>query len=358
MLRGPTRSAHGVDAVEPVDRQCEDAAVTDAVHMTESSDQSLRLVHARDRSATPLDYRYVRRALASESVTRVGPGTYASTKRWQKLKPITQHLLRVREALARSRGRLVLSHLAAAARWDIDILGSWPTRVDTRVERASGGRASGLLRRHAWGVEGIDISEWEGHYVTSPAQTAVDLASVLSHTSAVIVMDQVLWGRREGGALATPDDIRRVMANSAPRRGIRRIERAFEFATSLSDSVRESQSRVVVHELGFPAPVLQHPIRLLDGRWAYPDFYFEDFDHAAEFDGVGKYLDPELLNGRTPGQALVAEKDRADALARVVSKLSRWRTPALRDPRLLYDILVAAGLPTRKQRPSKGVVWQ
>lgn len=326
--------------------------------MTKSPDRGLPLVHARDRSAVPIDYRYVRRALASETATRVAPGTYAQTQQWEKLKPIEQHLIRVREAMARSHGQLLLSHLAAAARWGIEILGSWPRRVDTRVERAGGGRASGLLQRHAWGVDGVDISEWEGHFVTSPAQTAIDLASVLSYTSAVIVIDQVLWERREGGALATPDDIQRVMAESAPRRGTRKVERAVAFATTLSDSVRESQSRVIIHELGFPDPILQHPIRLLDGRWAYPDFYFAEFDHAAEFDGVGKYLDPELLRGRTSAQALVAEKDRADALARMVAKLSRWRTPALRDPRVLFDILVAAGLPTRKPRPSRGTVWQ
>ena len=326
--------------------------------MTEPSDLSLQVVHARDRTATPIDYRYVRRALASDTTTRIAPGAYAASTQWQKLKPIEQHRLRVREAMGRSRGTLVLSHLAAAASWDIDILGAWPTRVDTRVERANGGRASGLLRRHAWGVDEADIAEWEGHFITTPAQTAVDLASVLSYTSAVIVMDQVLWDRRKGGALATRVEIERVMRESAPLRGNRKIERAFEFATSLSDSVRESQSRVVIRELGFPVPILQHPIRLLDGRWVYPDFYFGDFDHAAEFDGVGKYLDSELLKGRTPAQALIAEKDRADALTRVVSKLSRWRTPALRDPRVLYDILVAAGLPTRKQRPPKGIAWQ
>lgn len=331
-------------------------AGADAVLMTEPKD--IRLVRARDRRAQPLDYRHVRRRLASETVVRVAPGAYATASSWESLKPIDRHLVRVREAMERSRGPLVLSHLAAAARWGIDILGSWPERVDTRVERATGGRASGLLRRRTWGIEGIDTTPWEGHFVTTPAQTAVDLAAVLSYTSAVIVMDQVLWARRRGGALATPADIERVLRESAPARGIRRIERAFAFATSLSDSVRESQSRVVIAELGFPAPILQHRIRLLDGRWVYPDFYFADFDHAAEFDGVGKYLDPEMLNGRTPSQALVAEKDRADGLARVVSKLSRWRTPALKDPRVLYDILVAAGLPTRRGRPPAGLVWR
>lgn len=326
--------------------------------MTPSRDQELRIVHARDRATIPFDYRYVRRHLASSNATRVAPGAFVKTKQWQNLRPIEQHRVRVREAMARSRRPLVLSHLAAAAHWGIDIIGSWPKVIDTRVERSTGGRASGLVRRHGWGVDGIELVDLDGHLVTSPAQTAVDLASVLSHTSGVIVMDQALWGRRDGGPLATPADIERVIDASAPARGIRKIERAFAFATSLSDSVRESQSRVVIHALGFPSPVLQQPIRLLDGSWVYPDFYFADFDHAAEFDGAGKYLDPELLDGRTPEQALLAEKDRADALARVVSRLSRWRTPALRDPRTLYDILTAAELPTGQPRPPKGVVWQ
>src|SRR5690606_8247017 len=146
---------------------------------------------------------------------------------------------------------IVVSHLAAAARWGIDILGPWPQRIDTRVERATGGRASGLLRRYAWGLDGVDVEECDGHLVTTPAQTAVDLAAILSHTSAVIVMDQVLWARRHGGALATREDLEKVIRESAPTRGIRKIERAFDFATSLSDSVRESQSRVIIAELGF-----------------------------------------------------------------------------------------------------------
>ncbi|MGF6821513.1 hypothetical protein M2317_000399 [Microbacterium sp. ZKA21] len=69
-------------------------------------------------------------------------------------------------------------------------------------------------------------------------------------------------------------------------------------------------------------------------------------------DGVGKYLDPALLNGRSPEAALIAEKDRADAMRRVVTRASRWRVPALDDPRQLYDILTADGLRSSRSRPS------
>ena len=72
-------------------------------------------------------------------------------------------------------------------------------------------------------------------------------------------------------------------------------------------------------------------------------------------DGIGKYFDPGLLQGRTPEQALLEEKDRADQLRRQVRALSRWRTPALHEARDLYDILIADGLPSRRPRPPAGL---
>lgn len=72
---------------------------------------------------------------------------------------------------------------------------------------------------------------------------------------------------------------------------------------------------------------------------------------SGEFDGVGKYFDPEILAGRTPDEALLEEKDRADALRRQVSGLSRWRTPDHRDPGQLYSILVTDGLPSQFPPP-------
>lgn len=125
------------------------------------------------------------------------------------------------------------------------------------------------------------------------------------------------------------------------------------FSTSLSDSVRESEARVLLDRLGFPAPVLQQEFQLPHGRVARSDFYFPEQDHVGEFDGTGKYFDPDLLRGRSPEQTLLEEKDRADALRRQVSGLSRWRTPDHRDPARLYSILTADGLPSRFPPPRR-----
>src|SRR5690606_4876981 len=175
-------------------------------------------------------------------------------------------------------------------------------------------------------------------------------------TAGVVALDQALWRRRDGGPLTTKDDIRRVL-DAQGRRGLSRVPAMLDFSTSLSDSVRETEGRVLISRLGFPVPVLQKEFRLASGDAAFTDYYFEDFDHAAEFDGTGKYFDPDLLRGRTPEQALLEEKDRADELRRMVSGFSRWRTPAHREPQLLYDILTADGLPSRLPRPRAAARW-
>jgi len=136
-------------------------------------------------------------------------------------------------------------------------------------------------------------------------------------------------------------------------RGSARAPRAADFATSLADSVRESQSRVLIALLGFPEPELQARFVLADGREAFTDFFWREHRHIGEFDGAGKYRDPALLKGRTPEEVLLAEKDREDELRRQVTAFSRWRLPALRSPRMLYDILHGAGLPASRPRPGR-----
>lgn len=310
----------------------------------------------RERRAEPVNDRHLQRSVRSGRFRRVAAGSYVESSDWKRLTPIQRHLVRVLEITDRARGSVVLTHSAAAAIWDIDRIGAWPALVDVRIARSTGGRSSGGIRRRALGFEGVELVEWRGHLVTSPAQTAVDLASEGSFTAGVVAADQALWARRNGGALTAAEHLRMVFEGQS-RRGLAKVPCMLDFATELSDSVRESEARVLIDRLGFPAPVLQREFLVPGGRRVRSDFYFEPFDHVGEFDGTGKYFDPELLAGRTPEQALLEEKDRADALRRQVSALSRWRTPAHRDPSLLYDILTADGLRARRPRPRAGARW-
>jgi hypothetical protein len=320
--------------------------------MTTQTEHPIVVHRRRENGGVPINDRQLRQSVRRGLYRRVVAGSYVRTSDWKQLKPMQQHLVRVLEVADRARGPLVFTHSAAAAIHGIDRIVAWPRLVEIRIARTTGGRSSGAVRRRALGFEGVELVEWRGHLVTSPAQTAVDLAAEGTFTAGVIALDQTLWGRRDGGALAQQTDLLQAL-ESSQRRRLARVPAAIEFSTHLADSVRESEGRVLIDRLGFPKPVLQQEFVLPGGAVVRSDFYFPDQDHVGEFDGTGKYFDPDILAGRTPEQALLEEKDRADALRRLVSGLSRWRTPDHRDPARLYSILTADGLPSRFPPPRK-----
>jgi hypothetical protein len=145
--------------------------------------------------------------------------------------------------------------------------------------------------------------------------------------------------------LTTIDEINNVLSDLPGRRGCRKAQAAAAFATALSDSPEESHSRVQLHLLGFPAPVLQHPFTLRDGSTAEVDFFWPELGHVGECDGRTKYTDAEFLRGRTSQQAVIDEKNRENEIRRQVSRFSRWEPRELYPPSRLRDRLVRDGLP-------------
>ena len=322
----------------------------DARFVTNLLEPPLDRVFRRRESADGINERRLFRHIERGEVVRIAPGSFVVKPVWAALSDIERHAQRVWEAAARTARGTVFSHHAACSLWSIDVLGAWPELVDVSVNRMTGGRTTGRLRRRTRQMGGLDLRPWGEHFVTSPAQTVIDMASAFPFVDGVIVADRALWSRRAGGSLVSLDELT-ALARDSGSRGQVRARRVVEFATAESDSVRESQSRVVLDQLGFPAPELQHRFVLHDGRRVRSDFFWEDWDHVGEFDGTGKYTDPAMLSGTTPRQALIREKDREDALRRVVGKVSRWRTPHLERPARLWDILTSAGLPSGKPRP-------
>lgn len=325
--------------------------------MTFLAEPLLDIHRRRDRDGMPVNDRRLARAIDAGEVIRIAPGSFVIAAEWRTLAPIQRHQVFVTEIADRARGSLTISHHAASALLGIDRIGPWPSVVDTLVPRRTGGRSTGLVRRRTTTTGDIETIPWRGHFVTTPAQTAVHLAQEASFTAGVVAVDQALWTKRAGGPLATVGEVQARLDAAPPQgRGRGRAESAIEFGTSLSDSVRESQSRVLIHRLGFPPPVLQQRFDLELGGVAFTDFFWREHSHIGEFDGVGKYIDPAWARGRTPEQVLIEEKDRGDELRRQVRTLSRWRIPALRDARLLFDILTVDGLPSSRPRPPAGLV--
>ena len=297
--------------------------------------------------------RTLRREVHSGRLVRVVPGAYVKAGLWNELKPHEQHRLKVLATARRMRSEVVFSHHAAAALWGIRMLRSWPKTVDVTVERATGGRSDGLLRRHCRGFERVEVTKLDGLLVTTPAQTVVDLALRFRFQDAVVAMDSALHHKRSPAALTTRDDVLQRVLASEGTRGWRRALVAGDFATHLSDSAEESHSRVQIHLLGFPAPELQREFRDARGFVAQTDFFWREFDHVGECDGRAKYTDPALRNGRTAEEVLVAERNRENRLRRLVKGMSRWEPADLYPAAKLFRILTEAGLPSSGARLSR-----
>lgn len=298
----------------------------------------------------PIDDRKLRRALADKTWTRVTAGAFTRTSDWASLTPIQQHRLRTAEVARRRRAPVVISHFAAAAMCDVDVLGDWPERIDVTVPTATGGRSSGLIRRRFGDVDAVATMPFGLHRVTRPDQTALDLARILPFAHGVAVIDQAIHSARVGGGLTTPTEIRHLL-EAAPHPGDTRAKRAIAFAHPLAANVRESQLRVVVNTLGFPHPRVQERRVLRSGRLVFGDLYFPEQDHWLELDGRGKYTSPEFTNGRTTAEIVLDEKARENEIRREVGGFSRLEPSDLNEPRRLYDILTSDGLRASRARP-------
>ena len=104
------------------------------------------------------------------------------------------------------------------------------------------------------------------------------------------------------------------------RRGVARIEAVAQFADGRAESPKESESRVVIAELGFAAPELQYEVFDADGLAGRADFAWPSERTLGEYDGKTKYFDEQLTGGLSPEQILWKEKRREERLRAAASE--------------------------------------
>jgi hypothetical protein len=114
--------------------------------------------------------------------------------------------------------------------------------------------------------------------VVSPARAAVDLVRELSsRQDGLAVLDGVM---RLG---ATRDDLRAELVPGSRR--VRRARELVELADGRAESPPESWVRMILHDAGVPAPVIQHEVRV-DGRvLARLDMAWPEIKLYLEYDG-------------------------------------------------------------------------
>ena len=302
------------------------------------------------------DERKLRQAAARGELVQVHRGAYVRTDAWSALDHREQYRRRVIAAALASRSHPVLSHQSAAAVWGIPIVGGDPSVVHVLTSATAGTRTENGFRRHAATAGSDDIVERDGVRVTSLARTLIDLARLVTFPAAVAAID---WSLRPPtkGALPRTDiaALQEYFDGQLATHHRRRVHRALEFASSLAESPGESVSRATIHELGFPAPVLQCRVEDARGLAGITDFAWPQHGLLGEFDGLVKYTRNMARAGENVEEIVVREKVREDRLRATGRRVARWLWSEAMQPALLHDKLVAAGLPPSKSGPLRQI---
>jgi hypothetical protein len=288
------------------------------------------------------------RSVRNGDFTRLRAGVYLPTELWLRRDSDARNLDRLRAVALSVQRPVVFASASAAALWRLPISTTWPLTPTVLGERRTGGRSSPHL--HVNG-DGMPSEIWvvDGLAATSLPRTLVDVARRGSFETAVVMADRALAAippAAEGveSFRVTAGELRSELHGLGLVQGVGRVLAVIEFTNGLSGSVGESVTRVTIHSLGCPAPILQQEFRDALGRM-FVDFWWPEFRLIGEFDGKGKYLREEFTRGRPTAQVVLEEKEREDRLRALGPSVTRFGWDEARSPASLRRKLLGAGLP-------------
>lgn len=293
--------------------------------------------------------RALRRAVEKGELVSLLPGVFVPSVKWKRLDERGRHVTRASAVAERLPPTAVFSHATAAAVLGYQWLGRWPDLVEVTDAEAARTRRGATSRTHAFPLSGSDIESVNGLPVTTAGRTSVDLAVTIPFRNSIVTLDSALESAVRPRRLARPltlEAFDAALERRLPVRCHKQVARVRAFANGLSDSGGESLSRVVLHERGWPCPVLQQEFFDAAGKIGEVDFWWPEFGVIGEFDGFVKYSRGSMSNGLAPADVVVKEKRREDRLRAhaKVRGFARWMFDDLSKPGRLDSVLAAAGL--------------
>lgn len=302
------------------------------------------LLLAREAAPVPGAYARLARAVERGELVRVHRGAYVDAATWRHASRWERYRLRCR-AFALAHPGVVLSHASAAALWGVPLL-----RHDRPVERLapgpeSGRPSTGVVSRGTRRPE-YRVVERNGVLVTDLARTLAEFAARASFAEAVVALDWAFHSPQRGRPARVPAAVVALAAAELEIvRGARRLASAQAFADGRAESPGESLSRVLMLQLGFEIPELQHEFVLPALGLVRTDFRWGAQRIVGEFDGLLKYRAAEVRDGRSVEQVVVDEKLREDAIRREGEAVGRWVWDDLRTSARFGAILHGFGVP-------------
>lgn len=144
-------------------------------------------------------------------------------------------------------------------------------RTPTRQSAADG---------HERDLAPTDVMTVEALQLTTPQRTALDLGARLHRRDALAAMDALC--RIHGMSAQT---LRRGLKRFRRRRGVVQLRELVELVDPRAESVRESWTRLELHDAGLPLPSLQHWV-VVNGRRKFRlDLAYPSLRIAIEYDG-------------------------------------------------------------------------
>ena len=175
----------------------------------------------------------------------------------------------------------VLSHRSASALWRI----RQSDRVEITVATAL--RARPRIAVHRIALPADEVTVHDGIPVTTPAQTLLDLAGVLTPHDLERAANEA-----EVRRLTSPTSLDALVARYPGRPGTPAIKRLLE-ARAIGGNVMkeelEHRFRALLDEQGIPRPRTNADVLLDDGTWIKPDCHWPDANLIVELDGAGPH---------------------------------------------------------------------
>ncbi|MCC4907872.1 type IV toxin-antitoxin system AbiEi family antitoxin domain-containing protein [Microbacterium sp. cx-59] len=296
----------------------------------------------------------LRRLLAANELTVVRPGVYLRQNAASAFTAEDRIIVRARAVALVSHRPPVFSHLTAAALHGLPVYGVRDRNVHTIVPDSRPRAPQGVVR-HRGALDEGDIVERVGLRCTSLVRTVADVARTSERETSVCVADAAL---RLVAMSRTYDadraqELRAAAAGIArgSAHGIWRAERVLEFADGRAQLPGESISRIRLAQLGFARPDLQVRVAGPHGQYFFVDFGLDDVHALGEFDGLGKYTNPDVRSGRDLERTLLEEKAREDWIRGTTGRpLARWGWDHIGSAQSLGTRLAAFGLVPPRSR--------
>ncbi|MBZ5736249.1 type IV toxin-antitoxin system AbiEi family antitoxin domain-containing protein [Nocardioides sp. TRM66260-LWL] len=266
----------------------------------------------RDAVRAGIDDLALQRRLRTGEIVRIRHGVYCLGPRWREATSAERHLALSRGVMRLYPNDVCLSHTSAALlqgapAWGIDLDAVHITDLDQ-----TGQRRRAKVHHHRGSCRVGDLTRVDGHWLTAPTRTVLDVAGLVPRDVAVVVADDFL--RR---SLTTFPELQAGLAQRTDWPEHLRASTSLGLARVGADSVGETRLRLLLHDLGVTSIVLQHPIRDDSGDpFAFVDLYLPELGVLVEFDGRIKYTN-HRRPGESIGECVLREKRREDRIREV-----------------------------------------